>query len=96
MSSGVSSLSCANVLETLRTAQTRLVLGLTRVDAAAQTRLVLQTATYRRQLETLLKAQTRLVLQTAIYRRQKRKKHADRHKDIDAMKWRLEHRAVWG
>ena len=23
-------------------------------------------------------------------------KHADRHEDIDAMKWRLEHRAEWG
>jgi len=34
-------------------------------------------------LETLLTAQTRLVLQTAAYRRQKRKKHADRHENID-------------
>jgi len=47
-------------------------------------------------LETLLTAQTRLVLQTAAYRRQKRKKHADRHENVDARKWRLEHRAGWG
>jgi len=59
------------------------------VDAAAQMRLVLQTATYRRQLETLLTAQTRLVLQTATYRRQKSKKHAERHENIDSMKWPL-------
>jgi len=47
-------------------------------------------------LETLLKAQTGMVLQTATYRRQKRQKHADRHKNIDASNWRLEHRAGWG
>jgi len=47
-------------------------------------------------LETLLTAHTRLVLQTASYRRQKRKKHADRHENIDARKWRLEQRAEWG
>ena len=43
-------------------------------------------------LETLLTALTRLVLPTATYRRQKtEEKHADRHENIDAMKWRLEH-----
>jgi len=45
-------------------------------------------------LETLLTALTRLVLQTATYRTEE--KHADRHENIDAIKWRLEHRTEWG
>jgi len=44
--------------------------------------------------ETLLTAQPRLVLQTATYRRQKRKTHADRHENIDAMKWCLDAAAL--
>jgi len=40
-------------------------------------------------LETLLTAQTRLVLPTATYTEDIReKKHADRHENIDASKWR--------
>jgi len=49
-------------------------------------------------LETLLTAQTRLVLPTAIHTedRRERSTQTDRHENIDASKWRLEHRAGWG
>jgi len=49
-------------------------------------------------LETLLTAQTRLVLPTAIHTedRGERSTQTDRHENIDASKWRLEHRTGWG
>jgi len=33
---------------------------------------------------------------TNCYIQKTEEKHGDRHENIDAMKWRLEHRAVWG
>ena len=49
-------------------------------------------------LETLLTAQTRLVLPTALHTEDRRETNTqtDRHENIDASKWRLEHRAGWG
>jgi len=49
-------------------------------------------------LETLLTAQTRLVLPTAMHTedRRERSTQTDRQENIDASKWRLEHRAGWG